>query len=91
VSKSRHWKQRWIAGAPMAWRRRVRIGEEPTPFVEAGSIVTAEQRGRFGRRLKTWWDAGLLEWAPGWAPGQPAPRAKGKVKKELAAPAAITA
>ena len=54
----RHWKQRFNPNAVFVFAKRVRIGEAGDPWAPAGTVVDS---ARFAKRLKLWWDVGLIE------------------------------
>jgi hypothetical protein len=61
-TRTRHWKQRWDANAPMIFLKRMRMGDDPQrPFVLPGDPVTDAIREHIGpHRLRRWWDARVI-------------------------------
>lgn len=54
----KHWRDRWVDGAPLIWNKPMMIG---TARVVAGTSVTDAQRKLLGRhRVKRWWKAGFV-------------------------------
>jgi len=60
MGTSRHWKQRWEAGAPLIFTKRLRMGDG---WVVPGQPVTDELREQCrldDHRLRNWWNGGFV-------------------------------
>jgi len=69
-TRTRHWKQRWDASAPLVFAKRLRMGDNPKkPFVLPGDKVTKKHREKLGlNRLRAWFENGTLALAEFEAP-----------------------
>lgn len=63
ATRNRHWRQRWDPNAPLVFRKRLRMGDDPAkPYVFPGDPVTDAHRAQLGMaRLKVWWESGTIE------------------------------
>lgn len=66
MSKLRHFRQRWDPRAELVFIRPVSIGGRR---VVRGEVVTPELRQTLGRRLRLWWNNGIVALKDG--PGSP--------------------
>lgn len=57
----RHWRQKFSTDAPMVFRKRVNVGYK---VFEPGEALPDDLREQMGSRLRSWWNAKLIQLAP---------------------------